>query len=439
MHRRRLALTLLAVGLVAGACASNSTNPSNSTSSTTASSSPASSGAGGGSETLGVTPTSISVGQVDTLSGPVPGLFQGAEDGTQAYLDYVNSTGGVDGRKIHLDVKDDAFSAGNYATETQQLVDQDFALVGGFSLFDASGVAAVDAAKIPDVTVSLSAQRNTDPYNYSPAVLVPGATRLGPLVWYKQHYPQAVKHVGTLYTNVSTAETQTLNVLDAMKSTGYDITYSRVVGPLDSDFTTDVLRMKQQGVQMVYIVGMAVTQVADLAQDMAQEDFKPAIFSTNGVAYDSSYATDAGPAAADTYSDQQSALFAGEDAANVPAVALFDKWVRKVDPKAHLDTYGLFGWASAELFVQALRAAGPNPTRSGLIAQLDKITSFDAGGLIAPDNPAQKKPPTCWILIKNTGTTWERTGPSPKSGFVCNPGGYYYPAGYKPFVRPGLS
>lgn len=420
--------------LTLAACSSSTASPPSTTSTAT---SGAQSTAGNTASAPGVTPTSVSVGQVDTLSGPVPGLFQGAEEGTEAYIDYVNANGGVYGRKIHLDVDDDGFSADNYSADTQQLVAKDFALVGGFSLFDASGVPAIDSAKIPDITVSLSQSRNLDAYNYSPDPLIPGSTRLGPLVYYKQHDPEAIKHVGTIYSDVSTAEAQTQAVLAAMQSLGYDITYQRVVNPLESDFTSDVLRMKQSGVQMVYIVGLAVTQVADLAQNMQQENYTPKIFSTNGVAYDSSYVTDASTAANDTYTDQQSALFGGQDASSVPAVSQFDTWVRKVNASAHLDTYGVYGWASAQLFVQALRAAGRNPTRASLITALNSITSFDASGLLAPANPAQKRPETCWILIKVANGKWERTGPTPKSGFICSPGGYYYAPGYKPFVRPG--
>ena len=195
--------------------------------------------------------------------------------------------------------------------------------------------------------------------------------------------------------------------------------------------------MRAAGVKMVYIVGLAVPQLADLAQQMAQQGFKPEIFSSNGVAYDSSYIPAAGAGANGTYTDQQSSLYLGQDAKSTPAVALFDKWMKKVAPGAHIDTYALFGWASAQLFTQALKAAGPNPTRAGLITQLNKITTFNASGLTATANPAQKVPPTCWVLIKVQNGNWTRTGPSPKSGFVCKPGGYYYPPGYKPFVRQG--
>jgi ABC-type branched-subunit amino acid transport system substrate-binding protein len=383
----------------------------------------------------GITATTVTVGQVDTLSGPVPGLFAGAKYGTEAYLDYVNRGGGVDGRKILLDAQDDAFSAANYTVETQQLVKQSFALVGGFSLFDSSGVPAINAARIPDVTLSLSSARSLDQYNYSPNPLVVGGAALGPLRYLKEADGDAYQHVGTIYTNVSTAEVQSQAVFNAMKSLGYQITYSRVVTPFETNFLPDVLQMKATGVQMVYIVGMAVGGVAELAQQMAQQGFVPKVFTTSGVAYDSSYVTLAGSAANGTLTSEGSAMYLGQDAHAVPAVALFDKWFRRVNAHAPIDTYALYGWTSAELFVQALRAAGPDPTRATLLAQLDKITDFSADGLMAPGNPADKVPPTCWMLVKVVDGRWVRAAPSPRTGFRCHPGGYYYPPGYKKFVR----
>jgi ABC-type branched-subunit amino acid transport system substrate-binding protein len=390
--------------------------------------------AGAAATDPGITSSTITVGQIDTLSGPVPGLFAGAKYGTQAYLSYINSQGGVNGRKIKLNAQDDSFSGANYASDAQSLVNQTFALVGGFSLFDSTATSIVTAAKIPNVAVSLTSEGMSQ-YNYSPDPLIVGGSRLGPLTYYKKHFGDAYKHVGTIYTNVSTAAQQSQAVLSAMKSLGYQITYQRVATPFDTNFLSDVIKMRAAGVQMVYIVGLAVNQVADLAQAMGQQNFVPKVFSTNGVAYDSSYIKLAGSAANGTLTDQQSAMYLGEDAKSTPAVKTFDKWFHKVNPGKKIDTYALYGWTSAQLFVQALKAAGPNPTRTSLIAQLNKITSFNAGGLLANANPAQKVPEMCWIMVKVVNGKWVRTSPSPKTGFVCNPGGYHYPAGYKPFVR----
>jgi branched-chain amino acid transport system substrate-binding protein len=388
------------------------------------------------SETTGVTQKTIRVGQVDTLSGPVPGLFAGAQYGTLAYFRMVNSSGGVNGRKIQLDVKDDAFSAANYASETQQLTQQDFALVGGFSLFEDSGVPAINAVKIPDVTLAASEQRSLDQFNYSPDPVIWGGSRLGPLVYFKKKYGSAIKHVGTLVGNVAAAEQESDAVYSAMKSLGYKIVYERSNNPLDTDFTDDVLKMKQAGVQIVYLVGEQVTAVANLAKEMQQQNFHPKLFATNGESYDSSYIPEAGTAAANGSSvDMQSALYLGQDAKSVPAVKTFDTWMKKVNPKQAINVYAVYGWTCAQLFVQALKNAGTNPTRTSLFASLNKITSFNASGLLATANPAQKRPPTCWILAQVKNGNWQRVPPSPTAGFTCNPGGYYYPPGYKPFVR----
>ncbi len=387
------------------------------------------------SETTGVTANTIRVGQVDTLSGPVPGLFAGAEYGTEAYIRMVDASGGVDGRKIVLDVKDDAFSAANFASETQELTAQDFALVGGFSLFEDSGVPAINAAKIPDITLADSEQRSLDQYNYSPDPVVWGGSALGPLKYYKEKFGSAILHVGTLVGDVAAAEQESNAVYGAMKSLGYKIVYERANNPLDTSFTDDVLRMKEAGVQIVYLAGEEVTAISNLAKEMQQQNFHPKLFATIGESYDSSFIPQAGTAADGSEVDAQSALYLGQDAKSVPAVKTFDTWMKKVNPNQAIDVYALYGWTCAQLFVQALRNAGSHPTREHLFAALDKITSFSASGLLATADPAQKRPPTCWIVAQVKNGTWQRVAPSPPSGFACSPGGYYYPPGYKPFVR----
>src|SRR5580692_4771688 len=105
--------------------------------------------------TPGVTATTVTVGQVDDLTLPLPGLFKGAEDGTQAYFDYINSLGGVNGRTIKLDAQDSGYSPGTVAATTASQIQNDFALVGGFSLDDSAEEPLIQAAGMPDVAYPL--------------------------------------------------------------------------------------------------------------------------------------------------------------------------------------------------------------------------------------------------------------------------------------------
>src|SRR5437660_225802 len=62
----------------------------------------------------GVTATQIKIGQIATVSGPVPGLFKNAADSMDAFVAYVNSQGGIDGRQLVVVHKDDAYDCVTY-------------------------------------------------------------------------------------------------------------------------------------------------------------------------------------------------------------------------------------------------------------------------------------------------------------------------------------
>ena len=77
------------------------------------------------------------------------------------------------------------------------------------------------------------------------------------------------------------------------------------------------------------------------------------------------------------------------------------------------------------MFVDALKAAGQNPTRAGLIDALKNIHNFDGNGMVAPADVGNKKPPACWMLLKVDNGKFVRVLPKSK-GYTCKPTGYYY-------------
>jgi ABC-type branched-subunit amino acid transport system substrate-binding protein len=171
--------------------------------------------------------------------------------------------------------------------------------------------------------------------------------------------------------------------------------------------------------------------ISTMAQENVQEGLN-ALLVSGGNAYEENFTP--GAAGNGTLVTGVTALYEGQDAKVIPAVATFDKWAKKVDPQTQLDLYTLYGWINAQLFVQALQKAGANPTRASLDAQLDKITSFNASGLISSQNPADKIPGGCWIVAQYENGNWKRIAPDPKAGFICNPGGFY-PSSYKGINR----
>ena len=84
----------------------------------------------------GVTATSIVIGGTVPLSGDAA-AFGTVGPGAKAYFDYVNSRGGVNGRKIEYRYYDDAYNPAQTVQLTRRLVEQDRV----FAIFNAIGTA----------------------------------------------------------------------------------------------------------------------------------------------------------------------------------------------------------------------------------------------------------------------------------------------------------
>jgi len=378
-------------------------------------------GASGGNTDVGVTGNSITLANVSLLTGPVPGLFKGAKDGTQAFFNYQNSLGGVCGRKLQLDARDDQFDANQNKAQYQDAIGKDFGFVGSFSVVDEGGASVLAAhPDVPDVAYALSHAHFNLPNNFSPQPLPPG-WRLGSLNYFKAKFgPDVISHMAILIEDAQSAKDAADGEMKAAKSVGYNFVYSRVVEPTEANFTSDVVAMQQKGVKGIMMTG-EVGAFVRVAKAMKQQNFTVPFANWGANAYDPNFVTsDAAPATNGSIIDQQLAMFQGED--NLPEVALFNKWVKQVGGKS--DIFAAFGWESARLFVQALTAAGAKPTRASVMAQLKQIDNFDGNGMLAPAGPASKRPPSCFIVINVQNGKFVRA--DPPSGYICNQGDYFH-------------
>lgn len=415
---------VLAIVLVAGACTSHTTP---------------SAGGGGPTPTVpatvklvnvlhvacpaALTATCATVGNISTISGIIPGLFEGAAVGTDAYFSYLDSTqGGIDGRKIELISEDDKFDGQENLAETQTLIGRVIAFVGSFSLEDQDGgtILAKHPA-IPNVSVSLSQSTLDLPNTVSPTPAI-GGWQLGPFEYYAQHYPVAIKHVGLLIAQESSAEQQALGLEAAMRHLGYAITYSSLFGPLDTQFETQLLAMQHAGVQFVDLTLMDASDAEHIVEEMHDLGYHPQVIESGGPIYvDNFVQLSGGTANADgIYLNQTDALYLGGDAKSVPEVDTFLSWVQKVHPGFTPDLYTLYGWISGMLFAQGLENAGADPTPADLLQSLKQVRSFDADGLIATSDPGGRQPASCWMLARIVNGIFVRIPPSPKAGFICN-------------------
>ncbi len=358
------------------------------------------------SDTTGVTSSSVTVGNVSTLAF---GLFKGANVGTEAWADYVNSTGGIHGRKIIVDSYDDGYQGAPNKQATQQVVQKDLAAVGGFSLEDTYGATVLAANPgVPNVTVSLSQVAGDLPNSFSPDPAAIGWPT-GPLQYFKTKFPADVKHAGALVADQPSAITKWHGEKAAMESIGYQVDYDQQFDITQTDFTQNVVAMRKAGIKILFLEQMPENYAAAVVKALNAQDYHPQVVF-----------------GASTYSEQLVPDSGGASAMT------FQTWVQKASPGFKPDLYTLFGWLSGELFTQALQAAGPDPTRGKVLQQLAKINVFNGNYLIASSDPAQKTPAYCYVIAEiQNGVIQRLDDPpidGPQHGYRCD-GSFYHATG----------
>ena len=420
-----LGVTLL-LATTAMACSSNSSSSTTTTaasagSSTTSASSKIPASAFG--DHTGVTSDSVTVGNVSTLS--LGGLFKGAVVGDEAYADYVNSTGGINGRKIKVDSADDGFTGAANRQATQAAIDNDFALVGSFSLEDSYGgtLLAADPG-VPNVSVVLDPATNKLPNTFSPVPLNDGWEE-GAMQYFKKKFPDTVDHAGALVADLPSAEATWAGEKYVLQKVGFNLTYEPTYGITTTDFTPYVVSMKNAGVKILFVDQMAESYASGLLRALAQQNFHPVVV-LGAATYTDTLAANSGGAANinGDYFQQNASLYLGGDANDIPAVATFLHWVNVASPGFHPDLYTLYAWLSSQLFSEALKNAGSDPSRGSELQALSKITSFDGDHIITPNNPAAKTIGNCYLIGQVVNGQFERLDDPPINssthGYRCD-------------------
>ena len=115
--------------------------------------------------TPGVTPDSIKIGSCNALSGPASFLGLQMVIGAKAYFSVVNAEGGVNGRKLELETKDDGYEANNAAACWESLEKADI-LAAAFFVGTPTALKYIplaDASHTPLIGLFTGAEALIDP------------------------------------------------------------------------------------------------------------------------------------------------------------------------------------------------------------------------------------------------------------------------------------
>lgn len=345
----------------------------------------------------GVTATSVTIGSTQPLTGPAAPGYSEIAPAANAYFKYVNAHGGVFGRKITYTYLDDMYNPASTTSQTRKLVLQDRV----FAMFQALGtpthlsvVQYLNSEHVPDLFVASgcncwnNASQYPQTFGWQPNYTIEGKI-LGDYV--VKNF--ASKKVGFFLQgpNDEFGADGLTGVNDALAGKGLSVdstpAYYTPTAAGAMAVGAAIASLQAQGVQV--IVSFSVPLFTAIAEASAAGlNYHPQ-FVVSNVGSDpptlSAILTGGAlghklPAGliAGTISDTYLPLLT--DATN-PWVTLFQSIKATYAPSLPWDGNVEYGMAEAFTFVQALKAAGQNPTRASIVAAVQSSHWTDGPGL----------------------------------------------------------
>jgi hypothetical protein len=384
-------------------------------------------GSGGASTVRGVANKTINIAVFNDASNTItPGLEVEFPQQAQAFADWCNAAGGINGRKIVVDNRDAALF--NAAQQTTAACQSDFMAVGGGMALDQPSVPIREKCGLGQISgyvvsnISELASDQVDPSGTNTDSVSSG--------WFgalTKAYPKAVKAAG-----MGAGDTPSVLQPETKDEFGAEAQGWKIVDFLEPPVSVEnwspyVEQYQQKGVQALWPADDS--NFTPFAQAMTTAGFKPA-FVILGTQFDNSQtqkAVAANPSLPPIYVETQwwPIAQASQNPSTEELVTIMHKYA-KGDPIDFDDEEGAEGWL---LWAKAASACGASLTVSCVLNHAAATKNWDAGGIQAPiasltlsnENP-QPSPCFAMLQLPAKGIIYDKAITKPtQSIWNCNP------------------
>ena len=336
----------------------------------------------------GITASSIKLGITIPMTGIASPGYNKIPGAMKAYFDYVNANGGVNGRKITLVVKDDQYIPTLAVAKANELIlkDKVFALIGTLGTASTKAIsrsAQLSARGIPSLFVNTGfsgfADKKAYPTSFS---ILPSYQMEAKVIGKYLDDNYANKKVGLIYQDDDFG----VDALNGFKQAGVDfavkIPYASGSQGVAGVAGTWITKLQAAAPDVVVLFGVSSATAAALGNAYAYKYAPKWILGSVG--------GDATTLAANKVPPAFLAGAKGFSFAPAPSdsadeyISMFMDVNAKYNKNAAFDNNIVAGMTSAFLAVQAIKAAGPNLTRKGLIAAIEKNSASFANPALTP-------------------------------------------------------
>lgn len=404
---------------------------------------------------VGVTPTSILVGNIAARRGALgPEAFAGPYEGARAYFLALNAAGGVCGRKIKFVTCDDRENSDKNKDCVRNLIESQkiFAFVANATRSYA-GAPEVNEAGVPDVGgIPISNGYDKWPMLFSlyggdgnprdgTQLGIDGEIHIQSALyrWFRDEL--GITKAAVIFYDEPISRTAGNFIADGLDREDVEVVYTPNGGQgrnlADPAWDGEVIRMRQAGAEAVF-QAIDIAGFQKLCEAMDRNGFQVKAAVTTIAGWSQSVGDSfSSPCRNSIWAAGSSVPYSRTDH---PEVKKFRDAMARYDADFTIRQWAVDGWSAAALFVEAVKLMGPNVTRDGLV----KFLNSQDGTYQGPNNIAEPgnwdwRPdgadfnavePDCFSVAKwddGQRAFVDRSGEA--DGFVCLPSDYYP---YKP-------
>ena len=323
----------------------------------------------------GVTNDTIFLGQSAPLSGPAALLGKEMKQGAEAYFNFVNEHGGVNGRKIKLISLDDGYEPDRAKANTEKLINENNVL----ALFGYVGTPTSNAAlpifteaKVPFIGAFTGAESLRDPTNrYIFNVRASYFDETEQIV--NSLVNQGLTKIAVFYQNDAYGKAGLAGVQRAMKKRSLPIAGIATVERNTTDVNAAVNELSKMNPAAVIMIS-AYKSCGAFIMAMRRANAYPHFWNVSFVG-STALVNELGIENARGAEISQVVPFPWS--AGIPIVSEYQK---KIGTEKNYSFTSLEGYIAAKVIVEGLKKAGRNVTRESLVDALSNLGVVDLGG-----------------------------------------------------------
>ena len=327
----------------------------------------------------GISDTEIVVGDILPLTGP-PALLGVAHNlGVKAAVAEVNAAGGIHGRKVRLISEDDGYVPSRTIQGVRKLIDSD--KIFAFTSISGTGQAQAAMPLIKKAGIPAMAPITTYEGLYKPViknVFAVGYDMRDAV--YGLISKMADRYPGKKWAVISQDDDYGENVREgferAAKEKNLQIVSSQIYKKGQSDFSSEILKVKQAGAEALMAGGVLGENIT-MVKELERIGLKIPV----GVTYVSRVPASAkmmGAAGENVYTVDYVYLENSPEAKGF--MDKLDKYLSP-DERARVNRYSFTGYAAARALFSAIDHCGKSPTWDCANNELAKVTNLDTGAM----------------------------------------------------------